>query len=565
MVDSSSHNSHSHLISRAQVFTIPYDTKLHPPARRPPSEPPMPPPPTYEQIAGGKSLQILATIADTETRSIVDTGALTRSTLLGIQFPIPNSQFHRADYSVGDSQQSGASSPSAGSGPAALTSHTTKPETRSLYGESAFLRRSRRGNDLNLDDMLENDDALDMENAMTPHCRRHCSSGNLEPFSNMHYELPAWLSSDPYPAHLLGSSTSPPSLYGATTRSVAASSRVLPSDSSTRTLTPELTPPPPPPLPSEAFTAMEQVQYTKLRHPHAPKYTTTPPSIRPRSALVGDGPPVNEVLVLHGAERPGWVESSPLRPVTSISRARRHFPADGFEPEDLHPARRNRRSDAPVSPIAIHPIIRSTDRESAFVGATRPSEAIHAQGLSRASSLDTLHRAAFMARNRGRMSRTPGLTRTFSDLSSLHSSSQGARTGIMSTFEGGGRLGNDRLLPRAGLSSATDRGRSSMTASSNVQPSEVASVRSISPEVGWLDPEPPNGHGNKNDHHAQKGGLAVIREAELSGSNHPATPETAANTHASGRASRMSIGEDGILWGRLTSAIERERQSLEQS
>jgi hypothetical protein len=535
MVDSSSYNSQSHLLPRSQAS--------YPFARRPLPMPPHPPP-AYDQVSGAKLSQ-LPIIPDNEIGNIAysrtSTDPLTGSTLSGVQSPNLKSGFHKMDYSTRDDSKSSAPSPSAAAVPIALPLHAIS-NTHSMYGEPAFLRRSRRSDGLGFNDRMEDNGTLDTDDARSSRShQRHSSGVNDDPFSNINYELPTWISSDPYPARILRSFPSQPSLYGATVRSAAASSHVLPSDTSIRTLTPE---PTSPPLPVGALAAMEQEQNTSLRHSHAPTRTSAAPPTWPHSAIVGDRPPVDKILVLHGAERPGWAKDSPLRSVTSISRGRLHSPMDGFE-DDLHLAKRTRQS---------------ADRKDA-----RLSDVIPRQGPNRPFRLDP-HRGAFGARDRGRMSRSPGLYRTLSTFSSLQSSSQGARTGIMSTFEESGWLENDRLPPSAGSNIARDQGRNSVAPSSDVLPSEFASIRSISPEeIGWIDSESPDGHGNNNDRPAQGYELGIINEAEPSESNYTAISETAAvrdNASVSRRGSRMSIGEDGILWERLTSVLEQEQQLL---
>ncbi len=260
--------------------------------------------------------------------------------------------------------------------------------------------------------------------------------------------------------------------------------------------------------------------------------------------------------MFHGAERPGWAEHSPLPLAkSSTSKSRRQFPTDRFTPEDSHPtaAPQSRKSIFPPSPSGAPSGSRSADREVTFMSLSPLSEVGPVQGLSRAFSLDAPQRRAYSPRARGRaVPRSPVMERAFSNFSSL----QGARTGSSVGLEANGWPEHDQALPSGastGLLGVDERDRTSMAPSSNVLPADVLSIRSISPEIGWIDyPGQAEAHGNE---------LEVIKEVESTPSSAPAT--AAINdepTSSSGRASRMSIGEGGVLWGRLTSAMEQEQQ-----
>lgn len=547
MLDSSSYTSRSHLLSQAQLInnTSQHSVNIVQPARRPLPVPPHPPP-AYEQVSSTDA-QVVSTIPNNS----IDAEPLTGSTLAGIQSPNPKAQAHARSSSADETQYSRAQSLDPGVIPV-LSSASENAKMGSSRGEPAFLRRSM---DVVMGDAREEDD-LDMETAMTPHShRRHPSSGEHDPFVNMNYELPAWITSDPYPAQRLRPSASQPSLYGAVARSVAASSRVLPSDTSIRTLTPEPISSPLSPLPGEEVMSPNGPpnEAAYRRYSQTPTYVSTAPPTRPVSAIVGDGPAVDELLVFHGAERPGWAESSPL-PLSksSGSRIRRKFP-DRFEAEDLHPAA-SPRAAAPSSPdstAVTSANSRSADRETTFMPLSPLSEVAPVQGLSRAFSLDAPQRRAFTPRGRGRATgRSPLLDRSFGTLSSF----RGARSGLSSS------IGTEEAPLSASSSrrmSADNRARDSVVPSSSGLPPDAMSIRSISPEIGWMeDPALPEDSGQAQEH------LASIKEGEQIESVPTEAPAFGAK-EASGRASRMSITEDVALWGRLTSALEQEQRPSE--
>jgi len=90
------------------------------------------------------------------------------------------------------------------------------------------------------------------------------------------------------------------------------------------------------------------------------------------------------------------------------------------------------------------------------------------------------------------------------------------------------------------------RRKASLAASSDVLPRDVGSIRSISPELGYI----PTGESVE--------GHNPVGEDLLKGEKR----SIAANIDAqdNGRTSRLSIGEAGILWGRLMSVMEAEEQ-----
>lgn len=556
MIDSNSYTSRSHLVLQSQVTssTTPEPTNSAP-ARRPLPVPPHPPP-AYEQVSNARPEQTLSPIQNIDTKGrirSIDADPLTGSTLAGMHSPNAKIHPHNRSQSLDDIQPH-VPSLEAGVIPV-LSSSTARIDP--FRGGPGFMRRSHEGPSSS---RMEDDGTLDMETAMTPHShRRHPSSGDNDPFVNINYELPAWLNSDPYAAQTIRPSASQPSLYGAVARSVAASSRVLPSDSSTRTLTPE---PLDSPLPNLGTPNEHQGDAAyQQRFSLAPTYTSAAPSARPVSAIEGDGPPVDEVLIFHGAERPGWAQHSPLPTAKSSgSQSRRRFPTDGFEANDLHPTARSTND----TPGATTSGSRSADRDTTFMSLSPLSEVIPGQGLSRAFSLDAPQRRTFSPRGRGRIiPRSPLGDRPFSNFSSLRVT----RTGVASgSAEEHGWLEHDQILHSAVSTNRTSasgvRGRASMAPSSNVLPNDIMSIRSISPEVGWMDYP-----GSAEEEHAQEH-LAVIKEAEHDeSSSNPAKPEVdtsntnAGSTEDADKTLRMSIGEDGLLWGRLTSAMEEEQST----
>ncbi|KAG8829988.1 hypothetical protein FRC17_005667 [Serendipita sp. 399] len=87
-------------------------------------------------------------------------------------------------------------------------------------------------------------------------------------------------------------------------------------------------------------------------------------------------------------------------------------------------------------------------------------------------------------------------------------------------------------------SSASGGGRvSTAVSSSRPQPSEADSIRSMSPEVGWIEEEE---RGNT------VGEMGEAKRVSVMGKR---------------RASRLSMNEGAILWGKLTSQLEEDART----
>lgn len=100
-----------------------------------------------------------------------------------------------------------------------------------------------------------------------------------------------------------------------------------------------------------------------------------------------------------------------------------------------------------------------------------------------------------------------------------------------------------------------------MMHSSNVFPAEQESIRSISPEIGWMGTE---GEDEHDDRQSKTPKATTVAEnhstVRLKGAGAGIDATLVAN-----RQSRFSVGEDGILWGRLTSALEAQDEPKTQN
>jgi hypothetical protein len=96
-----------------------------------------------------------------------------------------------------------------------------------------------------------------------------------------------------------------------------------------------------------------------------------------------------------------------------------------------------------------------------------------------------------------------------------------------------------------------------MIPSSKMFPAEQESIRSISPEIGWIGEEAAEGQ-NENGNGDQ--GSRLAKSTAQDGDDGAAEPVAAstARTLAVNRQSTFSVGEGGLLWGRLTSALEAQ-------
>lgn len=370
-----------------------------------------------------------------------------------------------------------------------------------------------------------------------------------DPFENARYEIAGWLNSDPFPsAHRLKHSPSQPSLTSTRPRSTAASSCVLPSDSSIRTLTPE--PPSSPPLPSSIPQRAATRTPTEAASIHTQTTQLTGETVVYHRTIEGDGPPVEDLVLMHGAERPGWaravsalssLSNAPSPSIITQRQTRTRFPPDDFNPNEAHPlSRTSAIQTQPPLKIAETPQSLQSYR-STFLSMSPLSASLPGPGLGRSYTTYD-HRSRPLNTNPSGLSRSnsyalsPPLARS---MSSAYFSS-----GVLSGVE---NLGFRSSGPYSGMSASQpnlvgneQRGPSTIL-SSNIFPADQDSIRSVSPEIGWIggeDEEPTKTKGTE------------------SGNRDPVTSKLESH-----RQSRFSVGEGGILWGQITSALEAQDKS----
>ncbi|KAG8786193.1 hypothetical protein FRC16_001775 [Serendipita sp. 398] len=352
-----------------------------------------------------------------------------------------------------------------------------------------------------------------------------------DPFAHPHDDLPAWLHSDPFPvAHGLRHYASQMSIYGGPARSVAASSHVLPSPTnSARSLSPE------PPLTAEivlratpgvrASASSITLATALTRRPPPPAPATRSTSLRPPSVSVsmassartqlveGDGPPLEDVILNPGAERPGWAKSgSHLAASSSLSRNRRKVLPDHFDELEGPGLSRAFSIDSPRRGREDGNVINGLLRGrtiNAFTSSlgVRTSNSIHRPSTAGAFTPVTSSGAVILPRNH-----------PLSNHGSLRTSSYGDI----------GWLNVDPLDSRGG------RINSGIAPPSRILSSDIDSIRSMSPEFGWIEGEDEAG---------------TINEAKR------------VSIASKKRASRMSMGEGAILWGKLTSQLEGDART----
>ena len=121
-----------------------------------------------------------------------------------------------------------------------------------------------------------------------------------DPFNNKGFELPGWLDSDPHSRAGEGArATATASIYSAAQRSVAASSKILPSDTSLRTLSPE-------PSEDNHGATLHVAVLTRFRTISMGHGTEESAIAVPGESVEGDGPESFAVQLSSGAERKGW-------------------------------------------------------------------------------------------------------------------------------------------------------------------------------------------------------------------------------------------------------------------
>ncbi|CAG8553712.1 3975_t:CDS:2 [Acaulospora colombiana] len=358
--------------------------------------------------------------------------------------------------------------------------------------------------------------------------------GFHDPFNATKYELPAWLNSDPFPSNHAGPSVrrslSQSSLYPPKTpRSAAASSHVLPSEWSVRSLSPDL--PDVPPLPHETGHHNTHVTITVSGHhpPQPPRSPTHmdllkemdhPPktcsSFRERSAL--------ETIILAARG-----ESSKDTTPTVVGEFVQHGQKQG-------------EADA---------------RSSRLLTPSLLSDSVPGQGLGRSFTLDPSYRIVKPSRVMLRTSVGRAVNPSILNTSVLASSSTRPKSRVVSGVPASAISGN--FINLHPLDSPSSRGmltgssmgngvvagpglmRNTSTASRIVH-GDLDSIRSVSPELGWIGEdaqtkETPLGQGKDEGRKEQQ------------------QPES---SNKGSRGSRLSLGEAALLWAGLTSAMESE-------
>ena len=303
--------------------------------------------------------------------------------------------------------------------------------------------------------------------ALSPFLHRP-SSAVSDPFNHKGFELPNWLESDPYSQSEQGARATASQCSGAQ-RSVAASSKILPSDTSLRTLTPE---------PSEDthdathdatlhVAVLAKFRTTSLGHGSL-GHGTDVEGAMPGESVEGDGPESYAVQISNGAQRKGW----------------------GAEDKKQSPRREMPLASSSNRPRLLH--------------LQRPSELVHSGSSGPSSPSTGLPLSAeFEVRGLGRsfiqslMNKVLYSPTTPMDNPRLLTSS---REPPRSPEDQPAWLRGDQFdLPRVSMGAASSMLLPSELgdgdASSRLQPGEVgygdtSSIRSTSVEVGWIEPRP---------------------------------------------------------------------------
>ena len=285
-----------------------------------------------------------------------------------------------------------------------------------------------------------------------------------DPFNNRDFELPNWLDSDPYsrPGQSARVTTS---VYSVAQRSVAASSKILPSDTSIRTLTPE-------PSESNHDATVHVAVLTRFRTTSMGQGTGE--SVIPGESVEGDGPESFAVQITGGAERRGWGSEDLQQQPQHVSQ-RMTTGGSKLRPRLL-------KLDH-SSPQASHPALASSGSPTISPGVPLSAE-FEARGLGR-SFIQSL------------ISKVRWPSTSASSNPRLSTISQGPARGPEGVHTW---LREDPFeMPRASLGAASSKLLPSEVghgdASSKLLPDEIghgdaSSIRSAAAEVGWIDPHP---------------------------------------------------------------------------
>ena len=287
------------------------------------------------------------------------------------------------------------------------------------------------------------------------------SSVVSDPFNNKGFELPNWLESDPYSQSEQGARTGA-SLCSVAQRSVAASSKILPSDTSLRTLTPE-------PSEDNHDATLHVAVLAKFRTTTSLGHGTDVEGAAPGESVEGDGPESYAVQIYDGAQRRGW----------------------GTKDKQLPPRLQMPRASSSSRPRLLH----LQQRSSEMMQAASSSHSSPTTGLPLS--------AEFEARGLGRsfiqslMNKVLWSPTTAMDNSQLLTSPQASTRGHedQSSWVRGDRFDLPRVSIGAASSMLLPSELGHGLASSKLSPSEVghgdtSSIRSNSAEVGWIEPRP---------------------------------------------------------------------------
>ena len=287
------------------------------------------------------------------------------------------------------------------------------------------------------------------------------SSVVSDPFNNKGFELPNWLESDPYSRSDQGPRTAA-SLCSVAQRSVAASSKILPSDTSIRTLTPE-------PSEDDHDATLHVAVLAKFRTTSV-GHGTDVEGAPPGESVEGDGPESYAVQIYDGAQRRGWGTKDKKQPPPRLEMPRA---SSSSRPRLLHLQQRS----SEMMQVA------SSSRSSISTGLPLSAE-FEARGLGR-SFIQSL------------MNKVLWSPTTAMDNSQLLASPQPS---TRSPEEQSSWVRGDRFeLPRVSMGAASSMLLPSEMghgdASSRLSPSELghgdtSSIRSNSAEVGWIEPRP---------------------------------------------------------------------------
>jgi hypothetical protein len=273
-----------------------------------------------------------------------------------------------------------------------------------------------------------------------------------DPFNNRGFELPSWLDADPY-SRSEQEARATTSVYSVAQRSVAASSKILPSDTSLRTLTPE-------PSEDNHDATLHVAVLARLRTTSLGQGTDIEGAL-PGESVEGDGPESHAVQISGGAQRKGWGTENKQQQQQPLRREAQRASSSG-RPRLLH--LRHRSSEI------VHPALAPS---SPSTGVPLSAE-FEARGLGRSfiQSLIGKVRWSNMTHNDNpRPLATPQeATRSPEDLPVwLH--------------------GDPFEMSRASVGAA-----SSKLLPSEIGHGDACSIRSISAEVGWVEPRPESGN-----------------------------------------------------------------------